>query len=247
MNPRTWCLTSTEVARAPEADPQSREPAPAAASSPARCADLHLHRHGHRHVRPCRSARETPTTWPLGSDGWCWWCCHPFAGQPHPLPIAWDERRDLFTVCGNFCSWSCVKAYNMHSSSCYKGVRSNLIAVLRKKACGRLAPVKCAPPRQALRVFGGQLSIEEFRRMAEGEAVMQLLPEKMVVAPTAMEVVRPVKRKQPEARDLDFTSVQQVNETLRLRRPKPLGGSNGGIEKTFGFTMFADAKHALAP
>ena len=42
----------------------------------------------------------------------CWWCVHSLPKLPciH-LPVKYDEKLDLFTTQGNFCSWQCAKAW----------------------------------------------------------------------------------------------------------------------------------------
>ena len=37
--------------------------------------------------------------WPAATDVLCWHCCHAFDGPPLPLPIKYDDRRDVFHVC----------------------------------------------------------------------------------------------------------------------------------------------------
>lgn len=111
----------------------------------------------------------------------CWHCCHPFEGQPIPLPTAYDSRRDAFRVMGVFCSWSCAKAYNRDNMRQHTST-SHLLTLLRKRATGVLAHTTPAPPRQTLTMFGGPLTIDEFRQRGPNNVCTRFVPVRMVFA-----------------------------------------------------------------
>lgn len=77
---------------------------------------------------------------------WCFHCCHPFEGQP------W------VTDDGIFCSMSCHKGFLLEHPNYQHQV--NLMKMVTTSAS-----TVAAPPRAALKVFGGYLDIEEFRKM----------------------------------------------------------------------------------
>tara|TARA_X000001036_G_C20688054_1_gene808407 strand:- start:947 stop:1861 length:915 start_codon:yes stop_codon:yes gene_type:complete len=106
------------------------------------------------------------TALPTSSNLWCWWCCHKFSGPPCYLPTKYDEYRERYVVIGNFCSWSCVKSYNMDIGDNSANNRNFILRRILKKL--DIKDVKNAPPRTALLEFGGHLSIEKFRE-ASGE------------------------------------------------------------------------------
>lgn len=99
---------------------------------------------------------------PKQTNIWCWWCCHPFDTIPRFLPTKHDEIRNRFQVIGNFCSWSCVKAYDINENQNNNG--KMLLSSLVKTIHGKTHKIHSAPPRAALKVFGGDMTIEEFRR-----------------------------------------------------------------------------------
>jgi len=101
------------------------------------------------------------TPLPTSSDLWCWWCCHKFSGTPCYLPTKYDEYRERYVVIGNFCSWSCVKSYNMDIGDNSTNSRNFILRRLLKQL--GIHCVKNAPPRTALLEFGGHLSIDKFR------------------------------------------------------------------------------------
>ena len=58
----------------------------------------------------------------------CWYCSHSFKTQPLFIPVQKD--KDKYKICGNFCSWGCVKAYSTRN---YQGKYNNLIQYHQKK------------------------------------------------------------------------------------------------------------------
>lgn len=85
----------------------------------------------------------------------CWWCCYPFTNEPCHI-----INRDKLEGC--FCSPNCTLSFiNVERSN----DRWRLTASLRQQYpkisdAGCLIP---APPRQCLKIFGGNLTITEFR------------------------------------------------------------------------------------
>lgn len=123
--------------------------------------------------------------WPMKTSVYCHQCCHPFDGVPVPLPDTFDPVRKVYHCRGNFCSWQCAKAYNINDmNSMYgKGNRNMFIAILAhltwvkyrnpyKKPVANSSTLKTyatysidpAPPRQNLNIFGGRMTIEEYRK-----------------------------------------------------------------------------------
>jgi len=96
------------------------------------------------------------------TDVCCWWCCHKFDSDPCYLPTITDDITNRFIVIGNFCSWRCVKAYNMSLPNEITKRLHILKKMLKCIGCNS-ATIKEAPPRQTLKMFGGHLSIEDFR------------------------------------------------------------------------------------
>lgn len=188
-----------------------------------------------KHVRVV----DQSSAWPHRTEQWCWYCCHPFDTPPLPMPIGYDDKRDLFHVQGVFCGWACMKAHNLESASYLKSANANNITLFRKRCTGALRGIKPAPPRQALRVFGGSMSIDEFREASGKQLEYAVLPPRMIVhhhaiqeTDTSQRLKRAVK---PDlAAVVNFKDVHTKNETLRLKRPKPLQNNKNLLERTMG-------------
>jgi hypothetical protein len=169
---------------------------------------------------------------------WCWWCCHECPGEPLCLPYKHDPLRNKFYTMGNFCSWGCMKAYNMT----YNRVRAGIIAcnmvLMYKHMYGHVDPIRCAPNRYALKEFGGKMSIEEFRS-AVSSRVLVHMPDQVHVS---HEVVTKNEIKSTQDCDTRVSKIQEIsfsttnNETLKIKRPKPLKRDGNNLEKTLGIT-----------
>lgn len=104
--------------------------------------------------------------WPERTSICCWWCSAGFLGVPVVIPSRYEPRkpRPFTGAFGNFCSFNCAAAYNLALRDSRVSARSEALAVLRAKVFGEpLSKIVPAPPRQALRMFGGHLEHHEFR------------------------------------------------------------------------------------
>lgn len=123
------------------------------------------------------------TDWPSHTKSCCHNCCHSFEGIPVPLPYVYDERKKVYFCSGSFCSWQCAKAYNIQLPvTSGKGNRNMYIALLAHKTWAKImsktspqisnenlqlyayTSIHPAPPRETLRMFGGDKTIEEYRQ-----------------------------------------------------------------------------------
>jgi hypothetical protein len=120
-------------------------------------------------------------TWPLTSPYACWYCCHTFDTTPVGIPAILTNH--VFRCYGNFCSYNCAKRYlcplkddeddmaSMQSSNDLfkgddQGEKLQLLELLYHLETGADMdePIKTAPRRLILKMFGGTKTIEEFRR-----------------------------------------------------------------------------------
>jgi len=94
----------------------------------------------------------------------CFWCCHPIPSQKFGMPIDYDAAHRMFTVYGHFCSLQCVAAHNMstHMGSDRMWDVHGWIQMMAK-VHGMPLPVRPAPSRFVLKMFGGPMDIDDFR------------------------------------------------------------------------------------
>jgi len=102
--------------------------------------------------------------WKETTNVYCWWCVHPFTNPPFGLPIKYENST--YYVQGCFCSLNCAKAYNLKENNYRTTEINSLIEDFRRELFGvnQTSPVSLAPPRQSLKIFGGYMTIDEFRK-----------------------------------------------------------------------------------
>jgi|SaaInlStandDraft_1057018.scaffolds.fasta_scaffold54030_2 hypothetical protein len=104
--------------------------------------------------------------WLKSTSIWCRWCSHPFQGPPVSIP-KWYINKTFF-VSGCYCSYSCAASHLFSKNDINetnKWKYYNLLHHLKKKILKlkETKRIQLAPPQETLKVFGGHLSIDQFR------------------------------------------------------------------------------------
>ena len=170
--------------------------------------------------------------WPDKTNISCWWCCHKFDNVPCSLPYKF--KKDKFHVKGVFCSFNCAASYNfsLNDENIYE--RYSLLNLMYKKLYYRkFIKINLAPPRESLKLFGGYLSIEEFRNncLSNDKLFNIIEPPLISIIPKIEESINHNK---------DFNSVLKLNvnenilqktqDTLKLKRKKPVFNPNNSLQ-----------------
>lgn len=176
----------------------------------------------------------------------CWHCCHAWEGNSIPFPIRHDDKLGKFKVVGQFCSWQCVKGYNRdYVANIRHSINDVNIRYYRKKLTGNTVPISAAPPRAFLKAFGGQMTIDEFRRTSCSVSEMGTWSDVLIPINTTRfsKTTSEPKKMTDENRQVDFGDAVCKNDSFRLRRPKPLvhGGRNG-LERVLGLNSLIKIK-----
>ena len=163
-------------------------------------------------------------TIPQTSDVACFWCCHAFTNRPVVLPVR--DTGEHLQVMGNFCSPECACAYlfDMRQDSHTRWEQLALLYRVYGDACdGRIHP---APARNILKLFGGNLSISEYRRLVRSHKVRV-----DIHLPPMVSILATMDTKPIDFYDASLTKgvtetvkerLQKAEADLRLRRTKPL-------------------------
>jgi hypothetical protein len=199
-------------------------------------------------VRPNKSAVEKcliqfdeanrTNNWPSSTSIYCWWCCHPFSGTPCSLPS--EFKLGTFIVSGIFCSPECAAAYNFDDTNSGFDLweRYSLLNFLYRKVYNdRNIKIKSAPPRQTLKIFGGNLTIKEFRSQnINYETNFKIIMPPMVSIIPLQEIM-PIDKgysskneKKYVYLEKDKISISNCDTSLRLKRNKPIPHNNA-LEK----------------
>lgn len=106
-------------------------------------------------------------TYPNTTNIYCWWCCHPFKDTPVQIPFRY--KKDKFEGSGCFCSYNCASAYNISNLGKVSNEiiceRNSLLHLMYKKLNKvKHVEIKPAPPKEILQIFGGIISIDEYRK-----------------------------------------------------------------------------------
>ena len=157
----------------------------------------------------------------------CWWCCHHITGTTLPLPLEYFPAKDEFKTMGQFCSWSCAKTFTIkrYLSTAKMSEICALITLLRKKTEGKVTPTIPAPDKYILKMFGGPMTIEDFRKECHTPSVEYQLPDYNHAIPAVVNkqrVVPDVKPSELERRLDNIHKASNKNEPLKLKRGKPL-------------------------
>jgi hypothetical protein len=107
--------------------------------------------------RECSTSQKLPDSVTIG----CFWCTYKFTHRPCIIPER--EEKGVYRVYGNFCCPECAVSYLLQESM-DPHVRWERMALLHRiydsDGKGRVFP---APARESLELFGGPMSIEQFR------------------------------------------------------------------------------------
>ena len=170
--------------------------------------------------------------WPEKTSIYCFWCCHPFNTPPCGLPIKYTDKT--FYVVGCFCSPECCAAYNFNTKHDTEEIweRFNLLHLLYSDIYN-IDEIQLAPPQSTLKIFGGPLSIEEFRSYSRDTKKYKLVyPPMIAVIPQVDD--EPwncqLNNEKPSYVPLDIKKVEQAKVNLRLKRGKPITNKSNTLE-----------------
>lgn len=161
----------------------------------------------------------------------CWWCKHRFNTPNLSLPEY--LHNNTFHCSGNFCSWECVKAYNIDLNDSFVWKRESLIDLMYQNTYGMFKNINPAPSWLILEDFGGYLSIDKFRENFE-----LVTTDYLVLHPPL--ISRQMQIEESYKKNTNTTVVNKLDKllletnTLTLRRNKPIETSQINLEKSMG-------------
>jgi hypothetical protein len=229
--------------------------------------DIHsILRNSKTNVEKCLTQMEDcnkNNTWAKSTSVHCWWCCHPFDNPPCAIPN--EYKNGVYNVYGVFCSPECAAAYNFDDMRTSTDVweRYTLLNMLyRNVYSDKHYKIKLAPPRQTLKIFGGTLSIKEYR------ANFQSLTHSYKIVMPPMISIIPVQ--ELSSIDKGFTSKQDTRELtpsldtfddtistssssnqanssgLRLKRSKPFVACKNTLNKCMQITVHREEQESTS-
>ena len=92
----------------------------------------------------------------------CYYCHHFFENKPFYIPLKYSEILNRYKLFGNFCSPNCAKSYCISNKILEN--KLYLLCQFYRKIFGPDFKISPAPNFLKLKDYGGDLSIEEFRK-----------------------------------------------------------------------------------
>lgn len=132
---------------------------------------------------------EEELAWPpVGWEAWCCWhCCQRLEHAPVPLPHDRDATTGSYHVYGIFCSFSCGKKYLLERVPWSAGERMMLLEQMARECFGHQGRIAPAPAQHRLRMFGGDLDLDEFRAESSGPYTTMALSPPLLTFPEIYE------------------------------------------------------------
>lgn len=162
------------------------------------------------------------TSYPPGSA--CLWCCHSFSGESFVIPTHYDVYTNMYTAEGNYCSPECALSYIYRESGLTesdKWLRHSLLRTLYHPLYMK-HDIQPAPDKRVLRMFGGNLDIQQYREF------VQHCTKPLQLAMPPVRLYMPSVNTQSSVRDvksyvsLSSETVNKASQQLRLKRSKPV-------------------------
>lgn len=177
--------------------------------------------------------------WPANTSIACYWCCHRFDNPPVGIPVSYNH--DEFEVFGCFCSLECAAAFNFKSNDSVDEVweRNNLINLLARRLHIPHV-IKPAPDRMALKMFGGFLDIDSFRKYTGTYKIINVNFPPMTSLTQQIEEVNEYELN-PDLKyiPIDHERINRCKEKMIFRRNKPLMSEKTTIESTMNLKFSA--------
>jgi hypothetical protein len=165
--------------------------------------------------------------WPKTTTTYCWWCCHPFDNTPCALPENYIKNK--FYVYGCFCSFNCATSYNFSLNDNDIWERYSLLNLLYSKIYEtKFVKINMAAPRETLRIFGGYMSIEEFREHSykNDKNFKVIKPPLISIIPKIEENNYNLNKNKITFIPLNKELVEKAENTMKLKREKPVVNPN---------------------
>jgi hypothetical protein len=163
----------------------------------------------------------------------CWWCKNQFNTPAVQLPE--DYYNDTFYCIGNFCSYNCMKSYNLDLNDSLSWKRESLMNLLYYKTYSEYKTINTAPHWMTLDEYGGTLNIQKFR-----ENSIVNTKEYIVLHPPLISRQMQIEEsyKLTKLREVPIDKVNKIYSELesdyKIKRSKPIKSNHMNLETTMG-------------
>ena len=163
----------------------------------------------------------------------CWWCKNKFTHPAVQLPE--NYYNNTFYCVGNFCSFNCVKSYNLDLNDTLKWDREGLIHLLYNLTYNEYKEIAYAPSWLTLEEYGGHLTIDEFRKNSIVNTTEFLILHPPLVS-RQMQIEESYRVSKLKEVSLDNVNklYSEIETDFTIKRTKPIQSSQLNLATTMG-------------
>lgn len=163
----------------------------------------------------------------------CWWCKNKFDTPAVQLPE--DYYNNTFYCIGNFCSFSCMKTYNLDLEDTLSSKRESLINLLYFQTYGEYKHIIPAPSWLTLEEYGGNLTLHKFRENSIINSKEYLVLHPPLIS-RQMQIEESYKSNKLKEVPLDKVNkiYSEIDSEYTIKRVKPMQSSQLNLETTMG-------------
>ena len=175
--------------------------------------------------------------WLLNKNKTCYWCCHSFNNTSFGIPIKYKNKK--FYTYGCFCSLECAAAYNFSEEKNVQDIWEcyNLINLF-SQTINYKNIVKLAPNRICLKMFGGNMTIEEFRNFTDSNKITNILEYPMIPISLQIEEINyDNSYNKNDYIPIDQDRVKKLEQKIKLMRTTPLLNHKNTLEHTMNIKI----------
>lgn len=163
----------------------------------------------------------------------CWWCRNTFNSPSVQLPE--DYYNNTFFCVGNFCSFNCMKSYNLDLNDSLSWKRESLMNLLYYQTYSEYKNINPAPHWMTLEEYGGNLTIEQFREnfLVNNKEYLVLHPP---LISRQMQIEESYKMSKLKEVPIDKVNkiYSEIDSEYAIKRSKPVNSNQLNLETTMG-------------
>jgi hypothetical protein len=163
----------------------------------------------------------------------CWWCKNHFNTPPVQLPD--DYYSKTFFCHGHFCSFNCMKSYNLDLNDSLLWKRESLINLLYFMTYSEYKEITPAPHWITLEEYGGTLTLDEFRKnsLINSKEYLVLHPPLISRQMQIEESYKISKLKEVPIGQINRI-YSEMDSEYSIKRKKPIQSKQLNLETTMG-------------
>ena len=163
----------------------------------------------------------------------CWWCKNIFTCPALQLPH--DYYNETFFCIGHFCSFNCMKSYNLDLNDNLSFKRESLLNLLYFLTYSVYKEIIPAPNWLILEEYGGNLSIEQFRLNSIINSKEYLVLHPPLIS-RQMQIEESYKLNKLKEVPIDKVNkiYSEIESEYSIKRTKPINTNQLNLETTMG-------------